>query len=132
LQDWLLDDLITEALRPLHAFEAERAPRFVAALLEQEGWEKNPDRSLQTWLDSPSIQPLIGMNTYQGIRYVHKESFERWLQLLLMSAAIRLLARPRRQRKRLAKLNEWVRNQQARAAQVGYRADEISPSPRKA
>ena len=137
LDKWRLAPIITEMLCELGVSE-ERARQQVDAMRAVVGlpaWPSTADRSLpeaagivaETWLNDEVTTRAIGLNTYEGVRWLQAERFSDLVRLSCEAETIRVL-----QDDPAPEVNEELDRVEAIAAcllkvaeQAGYRADEL-------
>ncbi len=125
LDEWLLGKAFAEALAPTAPpAQIEQARLALAALLAAPEWWVQPQAALTAWFSDPAVQRLLGVNTYRGVRYFHKESFQSLLRWALAAAAIGVFAAPRRhratKRKQFAAAQEQIAAWEAAAEACGF------------
>jgi glycosidase len=110
IEEWLLGKIMTETFKDL-GFDGQKAlfeTGFVKLLIMHgEWWEittsvektdtaKTTDKQvsaykiLKSWLEDREVQQFLGINRYQDILWFNKESLEKWLWWMFVTAIIRI------------------------------------------
>lgn len=103
IDEWLLGKILAKVLFELEGDENAvwRAVRLIKILTGHQQWFSvaagQKDRSyqvLQSWLEDSDVQLFLGINRYQGILWLHRESFEELLRWMMCLAVISVLSDP--------------------------------------
>ena len=133
-RDWLLGNVVSRALSALDIDDAyaQGGALAVEALIEHQRWyQQSLDRGelLANWLEGKAIQRLLRFNRYDGVLWLHKESFALLLRWMLAVAIINAqtdeqLSKTRR-KKMLERCFEIAKSLEADAEQAGYQVEKL-------
>jgi hypothetical protein len=77
------------------------------------------------WLHDPEVAWLVGLNEYQGVRYLQKERFERLLWWLALPRLLALAESPQPDREAVVALERSLQVRMRAAAESGYRVEAL-------
>jgi hypothetical protein len=136
IDEWLLGRMIAGALQEVGLDEAAaaRAVVIIKRLTSHQHWfaaqgSEGGYETLEALLRDSEMQQLLGVNRYQGVLWLNKQSFERLLWWLLLLAAIMISADPARMPSEVAEAiaacYRTVRRLRAAAAESGYQVEKL-------
>ncbi|MBA3945381.1 MAG: alpha-amylase [Herpetosiphonaceae bacterium] len=102
IDEWLLGPIMADALRNMgaDATASERAVTLIKLLTTHQQWFKDLERTnaqqvyLTQLVEDHDVQQWLGVNTFEGVRYFNRESFEQLLWWLFVTAVITTTAHP--------------------------------------
>jgi glycosidase len=111
-----------------------RAAARIRALLAHKPWAPGDDtknaRAPFSWLQDPDVAWLIGVHSYEDVRYFGKEPYEQLLWWMALPALLRILAAPKLNKAALSELGEQIEARTRAAADAGYQVDGLFVAPR--
>jgi glycosidase len=134
-----LREPIAHSLEPfgVEGDERWRAAARIRALLAHKPWAPGDDtknaRAPFSWLQDPDMAWLIGVHSYEGIRYFGKEPYEQLLWWMALPALLRIAAAPKLDPAALELLEEQIESRTKAAADASYEVDGLfaPPTPAK-
>jgi glycosidase len=114
--------------------ERWRAAARIRALLAHQPWAPGTDtknaRAPFSWLQDPDVAWLIGVHSYQDVRYFGKEPYEQLLWWMALPALLRIAAAPKLDPVAVQALEEQIEGRSKAAADAGYQIDGLFAAPR--
>jgi hypothetical protein len=134
-----LREPIAHSLEPfgVEGDERWRAAARIRALLAHKPWAPGDDtknaRAPFSWLQDPDMAWLIGVHSYEGVRYFDKEPYEQLLWWMALPALLRIAAAPKLDPAALELLEEQIEARTKAAADASYEVDGLfaPPTPAK-
>ncbi|HEY3928862.1 MAG TPA: alpha-amylase family glycosyl hydrolase [Candidatus Koribacter sp.] len=106
-----------------------RAAARVHALLAHKPWGPGDDtrtvRAPYSWLQDPDVAWLIGVHSYQDVRYFGKEDYEQLLWWMALPALLRIAAAPTLDPVAIEALEQQIEARTRAAAEAGYQIDGL-------
>ncbi len=106
-----------------------RAAARIRGLLAHRAWAPGEKPKITqapfSWLHDPDIAWLIGVHSYEGIRYFNKELFEQFLWWMALPALVRLGQRPKPDAKRIAALEKQIEVRIRAATEAKYQVESL-------
>ncbi len=116
--------------------ERWRAAARIRALLAHKPWGPGDDtkkpRAPFSWLQDPDVAWLIGVHSYQDVRYFNKESYEQLLWWMALPALLRIAAKPKPDPAAVEMLEEQIEARSRAAAEAEYQIDGLFATPQRA
>ncbi len=117
----------------LEGDERWRAAARVRALLAHKPWAPGNDTKNApapfSWLQDPDVAWLIGVHSYQGVRYFGKEPYEQLLWWMALPALLRIAAAPKLDQAAIEALEEQIQARTKAAADAEYQVDGLFVAP---
>ena len=109
--------------------ERWRSAARIRALLAHKPWAPGDDtkkpRAPFSWLQDPDVAWLIGVHSYQEVRYFGKEPYEQLLWWMALPALLRIAATPKVDRASVEFLEEQIQARTRAAADAEYQVDGL-------
>ena len=106
-----------------------RAAARVRALLAHRAWAPGEKPKIAvapfSWLHDPDVAWLIGVHSYESIRYFNKELFEQLLWWMALPALIRLAKPPKSDPKRVEALEKQIEVRVKAATEAKYQVESL-------
>ena len=111
----------------VHDDERWRVASRIRALLAHKPWAPGADlkkaRAPFSWLHDPEVAWLIGVHSYQGVRYFGKEPYEQLLWWMALPALLTIAEQPKPAT--LEALEEQIESRMKAAADAGYQIEGL-------
>ena len=126
-----LREPIAEALGHLglEGDERWRAAARIRALLAHKPWAPGSDtknaRAPFSWLQDPDVAWLIGVHSYQDVRYFGKEQYEQLLWWMALPALLRIAAEQKPDAAEVESLEDQIVARTKAAADAAYEVDGL-------
>ncbi len=113
--------------------ERWRAAARIRALLAHKPWAPGDDtkkpRAPFSWLQDPDVAWLIGVHSYQEVRYFGKEPYEQLLWWMALPALLRIAAAAKVDASAVEVLEEQIQARTKAAADAEYQVDGLFAAP---
>jgi hypothetical protein len=134
-RDWLLGNVVTRALNAVDIDDAyaQSGALAVEALVQRQRWYRQQSfeqgELLTSWLEGEAVQRLLRFNRYEGVLWLHKESFALLLRWMLAVAIINAQTDEElseaEQEKTAERCFELLKALEADAEQAGYQVEKL-------
>jgi hypothetical protein len=115
--------------------ERWRAAARIRALLAHKPWAPGDDtkkpRAPFSWLQDPDVAWLIGVHSYQDVRYFGKEPYEQLLWWMALPALLRIADAPKPDPYAVESLEEQIHKRTKAAADAEYQIDGLFTAPKE-
>ena len=113
-----------------------RTTARIRAVLAHKPWAPGSDpkmaRAPFSWLQDPDVAWLIGVHSYEDVRYFNKESFEQLLWWMSLPALLRIAAAEKIDPVEIESLEEQLEARTKAAADASYQLDGLFAPPKTA